>query len=174
MQWAVIFGHTYLLIKPEWPWKVIREFGLLPFIRQVVMAFGERSVLLGARWWWTFLLLHVWHSVTKGKCYHIFLTSVQTLPPHSSHHFVSWIETFLFFRTFLKNNTVSVISEYEMQNPLNFLHCSWIIWWFTFLDVLPSLLYNLPKCQLMFLLHGNLSWPLNLSLIPLYLIPPFF
>lgn len=110
MQWAVNFGHTYLLIKPEWPWKVIREFGLLPFIHQVVMAFGERSVLLGARWWWTFLLLHVWHSVTKGKCYHIFLTSVQTLPPHSSHHFVSWIETFLFFRTFLKKNTVSVIS----------------------------------------------------------------
>ena len=53
--WEVL-GHTYLPIKPEWPWKVMGEFGLPAFIHSVVMAFGERSALLGGGWWWTCLL----------------------------------------------------------------------------------------------------------------------
>ena len=97
--WEVV-GHTYFLRKPEWPWKVMCEFGLPAFIHSLVMAFGERAALLRGRWLWTCCLLGNSLSPKVNVTLHSWLR--YRLPPHLSHQRVSWMETFIPQKCFLK------------------------------------------------------------------------
>lgn len=132
--------------------------GLTIFIqamtRQVVMAFGERFILLTVREWWTFLLLHsdilslrmtitIYSWLSCGFCH---LTSI-TIVSHEMCIF--------FLRNVSKNDTIHILlGVLDTESTVH--------WWITtglltFSGSLGS--YAFSPCWISFLLSYPISFP---------------